>query len=110
MRRRPSVDTQHRTCLGSNSVIYEMRYMMATSHGSAAAGAVPAFLTGAAGALEHHAGVNPSRNRMLAASENGPRGTRVNLSMLPSHHAPPTFPLAPASRAVPERGCAAPLG
>ncbi len=31
---------------------------------------------------------------MLAASENGPRGTRVNVSMRPSHHAPLTFPLA----------------
>src|SRR5690349_198335 len=33
------------------------------------------------GALEYHAGVNPSRNLMLAASENGPRGTRVNVSI-----------------------------
>src|SRR5207244_4242286 len=49
------------------------------------------------GALEYHAGVKPSRNLMLAASENGPWGTRVNVSMPPSHHAPPTFPLATAS-------------
>src|SRR4029077_7431965 len=33
------------------------------------------------GALEYHAGVNPSRNLMLAASEYGPRGTSVNASI-----------------------------
>ena len=33
---------------------------------------------------------------MLAASENGPRGTSVNVSMPQSHHAPLTFPLATA--------------
>ena len=33
------------------------------------------------GALEYDAGVNPSRNLMLAASENGPRGTSVNVSI-----------------------------
>ena len=35
----------------------------------------------AAGPPEYDAGVKPSRNPMLAASENGPRGTRVNVSM-----------------------------
>jgi hypothetical protein len=46
--------------------------------------------------LEYQAGVNPSRNLMLAASENDPRGTSVNVSMPQSHHAPLTFPLATA--------------
>ncbi len=49
------------------------------------------------GALEYHAGVNPSRNLMLAVSENGPRGTRVNVSMPLITPPPPTFPLAPAA-------------
>jgi hypothetical protein len=30
---------------------------------------------------------------MLAASENGPLGTSVNISIPSSHHPPPTFPL-----------------
>src|SRR2546421_7421475 len=34
-----------------------------------------------AGVPAYDAGVNPSRNAMLAVSENGPRGTRVNVSM-----------------------------
>jgi hypothetical protein len=51
----------------------------------------------ASGALGYDAGVNPSRNLMLAASENGPRGTSVNASIPSSHHAPPTFPLVLAS-------------
>ena len=66
-----SVDTKHRSGLGSNTVIYEMRYMISTPHDSfrpaasgsaapaapvagtntAAVGQAPAFLTGAAGAL-----------------------------------------------------------
>src|SRR6266487_4486969 len=65
-RQRRSVDTRGRLGLGSNSVIYEMRYMMSTPHGSSrpaataaagagatavGAGAATAFLTGAAGAL-----------------------------------------------------------
>ena len=32
-------------------------------------------------APEYQAGVNPSRNAMLAARANGPRGTRVNVCM-----------------------------
>ena len=42
-------------------------------------------------APEYDAGVNPSRNAMLVASENGPRGTRVKVSIRPSHHQPVTL-------------------
>jgi hypothetical protein len=38
---------------------------------------------------------------MLAASENGPRGTSVNVSMPQSHHTPLTFPLATALASSP---------
>ena len=55
----------------------------------------------------YDAGVNPSRNLMLAASENGPRGTSVNVSIRPSHHAPLTFPLA---RVMIAKTCTPPAG
>ncbi len=41
---------------------------------------------------EYEAGVNPSRNLMLAASENGPRGTSVNVSMQLITSLPPDIP------------------
>ena len=53
---------------------------------------------------------------MLDASENGPRGTMVNVSMPPFQHRPLTFPLGrviqflavtPAAEPLGDDGCAA---
>ena len=71
----------------------------------------PAAFTGNASssppsaAPEYDAGVNPSRNLMLTASENGPCGTSVNVSMLPITPFPTDISAGPRLTTTMEHRC-----